>query len=212
MAQPIREPVKPVLYVPPPRWKVWACLGIALAIDITAVAIAQKREQPPIDLTDIPIATVEASLEPEQQPTPPPEEIVAPTPPPEPQNVPEFREETTPPPRVPKQAKIAPIKAPTVGHAGTMSISSAKAVAVYAPKPAYPYEARARRLMGSGVCVVSVDVASGNVTDATMAQSIGNSVLDNAAVSAFRSWRFRPGAAAPKVRIPITFTMAGASY
>ena len=71
MAQPIREPVKPVLYVPPPRWKVWACLGIALAIDITAVAIAQKREQPPIDLTDIPIATVEASLEPEQQPTPP---------------------------------------------------------------------------------------------------------------------------------------------
>lgn len=211
MAQTPREPVKPVLYQPPPRWQVWASLGAALAIDLTAVAVAQKREPPPIDLTDIPIATVEASLEPEQQPTPPPEEIVAPTPPPEPQNVPEFREETTPPPRVPKQAKIAPIKAPTVGRAGPMSISSAKALATYAPRPAYPYEARARRLMGSGVCVVEVDTGSGSVTSATMAQSIGNSVLDNAATSAFRNWRFRPGTVS-KVRIPITFTMAGASY
>jgi TonB family protein len=212
MAQIVSEPVKPVLYQPPPRWQVWACLGGALAIHLIGVAVAQKREAPPVDLTDIPSATVEASLQPEDQPTPPPEDIpVAPTPPPEPEATPEFREESTPPPRPKNQAKAAPIKAPQAGRPGTMSISSAKALATYAPRPAYPYEARARRLMGSGVCVVDVDPASGSVTNATMAQSIGNSVLDNAAISAFRSWRFRPGSVS-KVKIPITFTMAGASY
>jgi TonB family protein len=45
-----------------------------------------------------------------------------------------------------------------------------------------------------------------------MAQSIGNPILDNSALSAFRRWRFKPGACAPKVKIPITFTMTGASY
>jgi len=205
------ETVKPVLYRPSPRWHVWAAMGAALAIHLTAVALAQKREKPPVDLSDIPIATVEATLEPQEQPTPPPEEIVAPTPPPEPEIKPEFHEETTPPPKVQKPQKIAPIKAPTVGRPGPMSISSAKALAVYAPRPSYPYEARAHHITGSGVCVVSVDTASGRVTDADMAQSLGNPMLDNAAVSAFRNWRFKPGTVS-KVRIPITFTMAGASY
>lgn len=94
---------------------------------------------------------------------------------------------------------------------GSMSISSAKALAVYAPRPAYPFEARSRRITGSGVVAVTVDTASGRVTDATMAQSIGNASLDNSVVSAFRQWRFKPGTVA-KIRIPVTFTMAGASY
>jgi protein TonB len=205
------ESAKPVLYRPAPRWHVWAALGGAVLIHLTAVAVAQRREPPPMDLSDIPIATVEATLEPTQEPTPPPEEIVAPTPPPEPEQVqPEFHEETTPPPRVPHPQKVAPIKAPTVGRPGPMSISSAKALATYAPRPSYPYEARSRRVTGSGVCVVTVD-SGGSVTDATMAQSIGSSILDNAAVSAFRNWRFKPGSVS-KVRIPITFTLSGASY
>ena len=172
-----------------------------------------KHEKPPVDLSQIPVAVVIATLEaPEEQPTPPPEEIAAP-PPPEPEIKPEYVEERTPPPRQPKNAKVAPIKAPTVaGHPGVMSISNAKAVAIYAPRPQYPYEARSRRITGSGVCVLDVDVASGSVSSANMAQSIGNPILDNAAVSAFRQWRFKPGAAAPKVKVPITFTMTGASY
>ena len=60
--------------------------------------------------------------------------------------------------------------------------------------------------------VLSVDTASGNVTDATMAQSIGNPILDNSTVSTFRRWRFQPGKVAPKVKVPITYTMTGASY
>jgi TonB family protein len=129
-----------------------------------------------------------------------------------PQEMPEFHEETTPPPRQPKQVKAAPIKAPQSARPpGPMSISGAKALATSMPKPEYPYEARSRHITGSGVCVVTVDTASGSVTDATMAQSIGNPILDNSAVSAFRRWRFKPGAVS-KVKIPITFTMTGASY
>jgi TonB family protein len=92
-----------------------------------------------------------------------------------------------------------------------MSISGAKALAIFAPKPEYPYEARSRHITGSGVAVVDVDPASGNVTDATMAQSIGNPILDNSTVSAFRRWRFKPGTVS-RVKIPITYTMTGASY
>ena len=204
---------KPLLYRPPPRWQWWSALTGAVVIHLAAVALAQKREPPPVDLSQIPQAVVIATIEaPEEQPTPPPEEIAAP-PPPEPEIKPEYVEERTPPPRQPKTAKVAPIKAPTVaGHPGVMSISNAKAVAVYAPRPQYPYEARSRRITGSGVCVLDVDVASGSVSSAYMAQSIGNPILDNAAVSAFRQWRFKPGAAAPKVKVPITFTLTGASY
>jgi len=199
---------KPLLYRPPPRWHLWAALGGAALIHIGAVVAAMKREPPPVDLSDIPTAVVEATMEAPPEPTPPPEEVPVATPPPAPPEVkPEYVEERTPPPRQPRPVKVMPIKAPAA-----TSISSAKANAIYAPRPGYPYEARSRRIMGSGVCVVTVDTASGRVTDATMAQSIGNSLLDDSALSAFRQWRFRPGAVAPKVKIPITFTMTGASY
>ncbi|PYK88279.1 MAG: hypothetical protein DMF47_00550 [Verrucomicrobia bacterium] len=197
-------PIKPLLYQPAPRWHLWTALGGAVAIHLTAVALAQKREA----LVDIPPNTqttiVEATLAPPEA-TPPPEDIPIPAPPPPPEIKPEFVEERTPPPRQPTAQKFTPIKS------SEMSMSRAKALAIYAPRPQYPYEARSRRITGSGVCVADVDPGSGNVTSATMAQSIGNPILDNAAVSTFRQWRFRPGTVS-KVRIPITFTMTGASY
>ena len=199
--------VKPLLYRPPPRWHLWAALGGAAVIHLGAVVAAMKREPPPVDLSDIPTAVVEATMEAPPEPTPPPEEVPVATPPPAPPEVrPEYVEERTPPPHQPRPVRVVPIKAP-----GPMSISSAKALATFAPRPQYPYEARSRRITGSGVCVVTVDTGSGSVTDATMAQSIGNPLLDNSAVSAFRQWRFRPGTVS-KVKIPITFTMTGASY
>jgi len=179
-------------------------VGGAVAIHLTAVALAQKREV----IVEIPpntqTAIVEATLPPPEA-TPPPEDIPIPAPPPPPEIKPEFVEERTPPPRQPTAQKFTPIKS------SEMSMSRAKALAIYAPRPQYPYEARSRHIMGSGVCVADVDPGSGNVTSATMAQSVGNPILDNAAVSAFRQWRFRPGTVS-KVRIPITFTMTGASY
>jgi TonB family protein len=92
-----------------------------------------------------------------------------------------------------------------------MSLSRAKALAIIAPKPAYPYEARAQRITGSGVMVFHVDSSTGEVTDVTVQKSTGSPVLDNAAVTGFRRWKFRPGTA-PKVTAPITFTLTGASY
>src|SRR5216117_4539122 len=198
---------KPLLYRPPPRWQWWAAFGGAVAIHLTAVAVAQKREAPVEVPPDVPTAVVEATLQATEEPTPPPEDIPLPEPPPPPEIKPEFVEERTPPPRPPPtaQQKFTPIKAQA------MTMSKAKALAVNAPRPQYPYEARSRHITGSGVCVVTVNPASGNVTGGSMAQSIGNPILDNAALSAFRQWRFRPGTVS-QVRIPITFTMTGASY
>src|SRR5438445_9120014 len=164
----------PLLYRPPPRWQFYAALGGAVFLHIAAIGIAAiNREPAVVDLSSIPTATVEAMLQPEDQPTPPPEDIPIPEPPPIPEVAPEFHEEKPPPPK--NVAKPAgPVKAPQAGVPGTMSISGAKAVAIFAPKPDYPYEARSRHVMGSGVAVLSVDTASGNVTDATVAQSIGS--------------------------------------
>jgi protein TonB len=203
---------KPMLYKPPPKWQFWTAAGGALLIHIGAVIASIKHEQPAVDLSQIPTAEVTATLEPAQeQPTPPPEDIPLPPPPPEPQVQPEFHEETTPPPRQP-QKQAAPIKTPQVAaRPGVTSISNAKAQAVFAPRPEYPYEARSRHVTGSGVCVLTIDTASGSVSDASMAQSIGNSILDNATTSTFRRWRFKPGAFS-KVKVPITYTMTGASY
>ena len=200
-----KTPVKPLLFQPAPRWHLWLALGGAVAIHLTAVALAQKREVVAAEPPPAPPMVVEATLAPPEA-TPPPEDIPLPEPPPPPEVQPEFHEERTPPPRPPPAAqKFTPIKAQA------MTMSRAKALAINSPRPQYPYEARSRHITGSGVCVVTVDPGSGNVTGASMTQSIGNPILDNAALSAFREWRFRPGTVS-QVRIPITFTMTGASY
>jgi TonB family protein len=200
-----KTPVKPLLFQPAPRWHLWLALGGAVAIHLTAVALAQKREVVAAEPPPPPPMVVEATLAPPEA-TPPPEDIPLPEPPPPPEVQPEFHEERTPPPRPPPAAqKFTPIKAQA------MTMSRAKALAINSPRPQYPYEARSRHITGSGVCVVTVDPGSGNVTGATMTQSIGNPILDNAALSAFREWRFRPGTVS-QVRIPITFTMTGAAY
>ena len=200
---------QPLLYKPPPSWQFWAAFGGAILIEAASVVIAGIKHEPPaIDLSQIPTATVEATLQPEDQPTPPPEDIPIQEPPPIPDVAPEFHEEKPPPPKT--NRPTGPVKAPQ-GVSGTMSISGAKALAIYAPKPEYPYEARSRHQTGSGVCVVSVDTGSGSVTDATMAQSIGSPILDQSTLSAFRRWKFKPGTVA-RVKIPITYTMTGASY
>ena len=132
--------------------------------------------------------------------------------PPPPEIKPEPVEETTPPPQQPKRRKTSPAEAPEVGaSAATISFSSAKALATFAPLPKYPLKVRSDGVTGSGVCVVSVDQASGRVTGASMEQSTGDSTLDKSAVRAFRKWRFKPGTVS-KVRIPIEFTMTGASH
>src|SRR5207302_11389021 len=137
--------VKPLIYRPPPRWYFWTALGAALAIHLTAVAVSQRHEAPAVELPPQPPTVVEAVLAPPES-TPPPEDIPIPEPPPPPDIKPEFVEERTPPPRQPTAQKFAPIKS------SEMSMSRAKALAIYAPRPQYPYEARSRRKIGRASC------------------------------------------------------------
>ena len=101
---------------------------------------------------------------------------------------------------------------PRQGHRGaTESVlvgSAAKAVTMYAPRPDYPEEARSHRVAGSGVCVVSVDPASGSVTNASMAQSTGSLLLDKSVLRTFRTWKFKPGTVS-QVSIPVEFPKEG---
>src|SRR5439155_25091198 len=84
----------PLLYRPPPRWQFWAALGGAIAIHLASVGIAAIKHEPPaVDLSNIPTATVEATLQPEDQPTPPREDIPIAEPPPIPEVSPGFDEE-----------------------------------------------------------------------------------------------------------------------
>ena len=155
----------------------------------------QKRIEEP-GATAKPSETPAAASTPEQQPTPAPPSLEINS---------EHVEETTPPPERSKRQKMAPVKAPRVAdRPAAMSISSAKALAIYAPRPDYPREAHSRGISGSGVCVVSIDPGSGSVTEASMAQSTGNPILDNSAVSTFQKWRFKPGTVST-VRIPFEF-------
>src|SRR5438270_9873023 len=63
----------PLLYRPAPKWQLIAAFGGAIAVHGIAVAIAFHKEPPPADYSDIPTATIEATLDqpPEDVPTPP---------------------------------------------------------------------------------------------------------------------------------------------
>jgi TonB family protein len=187
----------------------WIALMTALAIHLGAVALAKTKSptrkledfSPPADAVLVEIAEPASAL-PEESVTPPPLEQIHP-------DQDNFREEnlTTPAPvRAHQRARPAPFVTAT-----TASLRAVKAMVAYAPRPVYPYEARRQRLTGSGVALLMVDPTSGNVTDVVMAQGCGNAILDNATLDALRRWRFKPGCAV-RVRVPLTYTLMGASY
>jgi TonB family protein len=102
-------------------------------------------------------------------------------------------------PRPAVQPEAASISAPV-----PMSLSVAQSMAISAPLPQYPYEAKRRNLAGSGICVVTVDPVTGRVTDARMYQSTGSAMLDKLTIQTFKSWRFKPGTVS-QVRLPISY-------
>jgi TonB family protein len=97
------------------------------------------------------------------------------------------------------QSHVASFSTPT-----SLSLSAARALAISAPLPEYPYEAKHANITGSGVCAMIIDTASGKVTNAMMAQSTGNAILDKVTTETFRRWRFKPGSVS-QVRVPITY-------
>jgi len=97
------------------------------------------------------------------------------------------------------QSEVSTFSTPT-----SLSLSAAQAMAVSAPLPEYPYQAKHANVTGSGVCVMIVDTASGKVTNAMMAQSTSNAILDKVTTETFRRWRFRAGSVS-QVRVPISY-------
>ncbi|HET9418690.1 MAG TPA: TonB family protein [Chthoniobacterales bacterium] len=123
--------------------------------------------------------------------------------------------------RVPELALTRPIKPPLLTIALLAAISAVavqnassspapfyrytdKALAIYAPPPKYPTDQRGRRPTGRGIVVMEVDEKTGWVTSAKMEKSTGSKLLDDAALEAFKQWRFRPGTVR-RVHSPISF-------
>src|SRR5205085_472529 len=85
----------------------------------------------------------------------------------------------------------------------TPSPSKREAV-LFAPKPAFPAEARHRHAAGSGLFALHVR-PDGTVERVETLKSIGDASLDQAAIDAFRRWRFRHQDKNRVARIPITY-------
>lgn len=196
------------------RWLIWAAFGCAIAIHLTAIVIAENRSK--FVMTDLGPSAPEVIGIDDPSPSMPQEpEMVSPS-----EQVPPTaddesfpQENPTPPPIRPrKKTPVTPVVrstgtgTPSATHAG-----SVKALTVYAPRPAYPYEARRGGITGSGVAELTVNPGVGNVIDARMAQSTGNVILDNATLEALRRWRFKSGIPT-NVQVPITYTLTGVSY
>ena len=76
------------------------------------------------------------------------------------------------------------------------------------PNVQYPYDAKRSLTTGSGIAVVNINSATGEVTAVRMGKSTGSAILDSAVTSAFRTARFRKGTVS-RVKIPVTFTLTG---
>lgn len=199
-----------ILYRPNGRWQICAAFFGAIAIHVAAVAMNEGRSEPESVIVCImPTDDVQGTIDPAEPPpldVNPPEQDVVPTP----DNM--FIDEHLTPPSKHRVKSIA--ARPSVGVSGVArseSIGSAKTLALFAPRPEYPYETRSRRVTGSGAATLTVDAASGSVIEVRMSQSTGSSILDGATLSAFRRWRFRPQTVS-LVQVPITYTLTGASY
>lgn len=203
-----------LLYQPNPRWRIGAALGAAALIHLAAIAFASLHPRERID--EIPSTPGELEVlfdptPPVDDPTPPPD-TVAPTPSQDTADKLFAEENPTPPPIRPQNNKrVTPIVKRSNPGSGSLSLSSAKVIALSAPRPEYPYEARRQKITGSGIVAMTVDPATGRVTEASMWQSTGNAYLDNAALTGFRRWRFKPGIPY-RIKSPITYTLTGAAY
>jgi TonB family protein len=199
-----------LLYRPRRRWLFWIAFACAVGLHVGAMVIAQGKTHNIVAKEFEPAGVDVEVLEPEQ---PSVQEAVMPPvseqAPPDQDAFPE--ENSTPPPVRPRKKTRAAIAVRTADRGAVAPFGSLKAMVMYAPRPVYPYEARRQRTTGSGIALLTVDPASGNVTDARMTHSCGSVILDSATLSALRAWRFKPGTAG-NIQVPITYTLAGASY
>jgi protein TonB len=202
-----------LLYRPSACWRIWLAFGCAAVLHLAAIALARNEPEPASFLppTDNGVDVV-IDPTPNQTPVQPVEPL--PTEPSELEKSDEaFPEESSTPAKI-RRKNWKPfhlIRPKLVAGVSGPSLGSVKALAIFAPRPEYPYEARRQRTTGSGLIFLTINSSIGNVTDARMAQSTGSPILDNSAISALSRWRFRSGTVT-RVQVPITYTLSGASY
>ncbi|QDV08916.1 transport protein TonB [Planctomycetes bacterium Poly30] len=115
-----------------------------------------------------------------------------------------------------ESSTVADVEAPVEKEGETTAEATASEAMVLpspipseCPPPIYPRLAERRGWTGTTVLLIDV-AADGTVTGVRIESSSGHEVLDEAAVAAVRTWRFRPGTlggqtAALVVRKPIRF-------
>jgi TonB family protein len=197
-----------LLYRPPQRWRTWLAFAFAALIHVAAVGLAKNKSETimpevalPSDVTGIDTVVEVPPQQQQENPMPPP------IPPPDEEQT--FPEDNATPPLNRNRRAVRPIAHPPA--IGPAHFDSVRVLVLYGPRPDYPYVARRDRVKGSGVALAIVNPATGDVLHVQMAQSTGNVILDNSTVSTLRRWRFRPGTPSP-VKVPITYTLSGASY
>ena len=199
-----------LIYRPHDRKLTWFAFAAAITIHLSAIAIATSRTNPMLltswEDINAPVIGLDAPP-PQAEEVSPPEEVLPP------QNEDAFPQESSiPTPNYARKKKrVLPIRSTSIGIRRATNPGSVKSLALYSPKPNYPYEARRGRITGSGIAQLTLNSMNGNVLDARMAQSTGSSILDDATVDALRRWRFQPGVAT-NINVPITYTLRGVSY
>lgn len=200
------------LYEPRQWVRVWIALAASAVLHCAAIAVAELKREPLSEqigciLADAPIEG-EIADNPEIS-VPDLIQTPAPSVPPD-DSFPDAAPNQPPSPPVrrpgPRLQRIAP-----VGKAAGTQTRSAKLLALSAPRPVYPYEARRAKVTGQGVVVMTVNAESGQVIAAAMAKSTGSTVLDQATLDAFRRWRF-PSGTATRISCPIVYTLTGAAF
>jgi TonB family protein len=196
-----------VLYRSAHKWRTVAAFVAAAMIHFSAIVAASHR-QPAAAPPETEFAPVDVELV-KDPPSPLPTPVDSPVSLPPPVSDSEFHERSQPHHEIAKPK--LPVSIREIGPTRLRAAANSKVFATHAPKPPYPYEARSRHITGSGVAVITVDPATGLVTDVVMERSIGSAILDRATIGAFKRWRFKPGSPA-RIRVPITFQLTGASF
>jgi TonB family protein len=199
-----------LLYRSTHKWRFATALFLATAIHLSAISLATTRQTEPRAASGLSTEPPEIILERPEAVLDPPSDTADPLPTPPVIDQSFFEPRATPPP-VRNLSRSAPVVRPrTNAMPGSVRLSSAKVFAVNAPRPEYPYEARRQKITGDGIAIMSVDPGTGSVLNVTMTKSTGSDFLDNAAVTGFRRWRFKPGSVS-SVTCPVTFTLSGFS-
>jgi periplasmic protein TonB len=194
------------------KWRFGVALAIAAGVHLAAISFATGQRMEPKMAPGIPDegpTLIFDPVEPEIRPQP---DLPEPLPTPPVIDESYIEPTATPPPMNRTPTKFSPFVGPRTNTTGkSVNVSAAKAFALSAPRPEYPYEARRQKITGDGIALLTIDQNSGDVIQITMSKSTGNPLLDNAALAGLRRWRFKPGTVS-SVTCPITFALTGVAY